>query len=884
MMSRFFRSAIIFHICCSTFLSFYFRTVETPLDLKGLYGADPPRHLYMAKVILKEGRLPPQDMLREYPIGRKTSTQLTLFPYVLAYLYKLTKFLHIPLSLEQVAILSPVLFYLLSATAASLIAWRIYGLFTALITFNLLGFLPPLIGRTMAGFADRDSFVLFLSLLSLPFYILRCHQDRFWKTAFYTFLSSLFMILLGLTWPGVGIFVVIITTIELVKLIIKRRYDLHDLALLLIWSVPLCITLPLLKETYRLWSKPYVIPAIWYPALAALSGGFNFLLRSLRKPLPSSLISVSTLTALGSIVILSSSPGEAVKLLKNITSPFGSNPLAGVISELQKMGALSWAMWPGIFFIFTLAGMLISIWRASLRMGINPWYASLSAELPFFGMAFSRIFSGIDLSSRETPLTIGILWGTLALGAMGFTALILVRSFKKDSGDQPSGFEPDLLMAIWAVVTLLCMRSAVRFAYLFAVPGAILGSGAIVEGLKRCVGSMRMSWFTWLLLILLSWQIYSVLCANRSLPSPSCSVAIYILLAVISSAFLILHMRRIPRWTRRVGFTLLSLYLIGLTSMAPSAWLGGYGLNYKLSIAGRKSFAEELDLEGALEWLRRNTPPSAVVAASWEYGSWINLLAERATVVDEQQNPYRVYLISRLVLAGRDEREALRLLKTYRATHLLITRRDISLLKAFSKQGMTDPVEIPFFGFAVEAIKTEGFEKEWEPFYRYLPRVKPVYLDEPLVLNGERYEPGEWAVESVYLAPHPDRLHALVEVILRGKPHRLPPREVILQGKVYRSASPSSFPCTLLIYAPSDKPESWSVFYLSPRARETISVRLFMLHELNEHFRLVYPPPGSQGDFSVQIWEIVYPKDIEPKPEYLSEHPIEGYGDWISIP
>jgi hypothetical protein len=107
---------------------------------------------------------------------------------------------------------------------------------------------------------------------------------------------------------------------------------------------------------------------------------------------------------------------------------------------------------------------------------------------------------------------------------------------------------------------------------------------------------------------------------------------------------------------------------------------------------------------------------------------------------------------------------------------------------------------------------------------------------------------------------------------------------VIIRGKVYRSSGEDTVPCTLVIHTPGDDLGSWQILYLSPRARRTISVRLFLLHELREQFKLVYPPSQSEGDYSVQIWQIIYPKAIQPEPEYLRQQPSRGFGGWISIP
>jgi len=872
-------------ICSSLAFSIYFRITGTPINLRGFYGADPPRYLYYTKIILKDGRLPSRDMLREYPLGRSTSTQLTLFPYTLAALCKAAQLLHLPISTEQVVLLSPILFYLLSSIILFLMARKLYGIYTSLIALSLLGFFPPMIARSMAGFADRDGLVLFLAVLSFLLYILGCAEGRFTKRVFFTSLSSLAMILLGLTWPGVGIFISVIATVELIRMLLKREYELDEIILLFSWFAPICIALPALKETYRFWSKPYVLLALGYPLLLLSSGIMSFLIRQVKGNIPAGAVSLLSSLIPGVALLSIASPEALSKLIENLPSAFGSNPLSETISELQKPGALSWAMWPGIFFVFILAGLLLAVWRLSRKLNLNPWYTSMSLELPFFGMAFSRIFSGLPSGFRETALTIGIFWGTLAIGVIGFLLLIVRSSLKEGYRRNPHAFEGDLLMVIWTLVTLLCMRSAVRFTYLFVVPGAILGSYALVEGVRWCYNTERRSDLLWLLPLMISWQIYSVICADRSFPSAVYSLFGYILLAVITLAVILYQVRgALKGWIRRIGLTLLSMFLIGLIGLAPSSWLGGYGANYKFSLTGRSSFLEELNLEEALRWLHDNTPKDSVVAASWEYGSWINLLAGRATIVDEQQNPYWVYLISRLVLTGEDEKEALRFLKTHGATHLLLTRRDISLLKTLAKQGMAPPVEVPLFGFAVERIRTEGFDEKMKPFYRYLSRPRRVFLDEELKLNGRRYKPGEWSIESIYLTPDQDGIHALVELNLRGKIYRLPPKEAIVRGKVYRSSGGNTVPCILVIRTPEDDPDSWQVLYLSSRARRTISVRLFLLHELKDHFKLVYPPSQEGGNYSVQIWQIIYPEDIQPEPEYLRQRPPKGFGGWISIP
>ena len=116
-----------------------------------------------------------------------------------------------------------------------------------------------------------------------------------------------------------------------------------------------------------------------------------------------------------------------------------------------------------------------------------------------------------------------------------------------------------------------------------------------------------------------------------------------------------------------------------------------------------------------------NLPSDAVIAASWEYGSFLNLHANRATIIDEEQILYWVYLMNRHLMLGQTEREALEFLKTHNATHILLTQRDISLLSIRSELGSDETFDrrcdLHRFGEHVESILVRP---SGESCYRYL--------------------------------------------------------------------------------------------------------------------------------------------------------------------
>ena len=75
---------------------------------------DSARYLRQAEIILERGQLPSMDMLRQYPIGKSSETQLSVYPYTLAALYKGVSLLFRSVTLEQIGMFSSLFFFSLS--------------------------------------------------------------------------------------------------------------------------------------------------------------------------------------------------------------------------------------------------------------------------------------------------------------------------------------------------------------------------------------------------------------------------------------------------------------------------------------------------------------------------------------------------------------------------------------------------------------------------------------------------------------------------------------------------------------------------------------------------------------------------------------------------
>ena len=293
---------------------------------------------------------------------------------------------------------------------------------------------------------------------------------------------------------------------------------------------------------------------------------------------------------------------------------------------------------------------------------------------------------------------------------------------------------------------------------------------------------------------------------------------------------------------------------------------------------------------GTFQWINENLPQDAVIAASWEYGSFLNLHANRATVVDEEQIPYWVYLLNRHVMLGQTEREALEFLKARQATHLLLTQRDMSLISTFSELGSDETFDrrcaIYRFGEHVETIL---IQPSGESCYRYLIPGAKAEVDELLELNGTTYPPGAWEVSSIYLQVEragqsfPELKSALVELDVEKQVFRLRPAEIYFNGQWIRQEG-DVLPCTLLIHAQRQDPSDWKVVYCSQRARQSLMVQLNLFNRSSEFFTSVYPQADdAQASYDVRIWEIHYPPDLKADSKYLlTEFPdAKLYRSWM---
>ena len=868
--------------------------------LKGTAVLDPDsaRYLRQSEIILERGQLPSTDMLRQYPIGKGSETQLSVYPYTLAVLHKGVSLLFRSVTLEQIGMFSSLFFFSLSLIVFYLLLHRLLGWQTALLTINLCVVVPSTLGHSVVGNIDRDAFCLFLAFVSYYLY-LRAYQSNLLRIRLVLgLLSGVVMTLLGLTWQGVGLFISIIVLLNFI-LFFLPSYHRSDFYLYLAWFSPVILGLLSFKAVYRDLSHAHTMLAVALPCgflcivLLFMSVSKHAKLSefcTFQGTIPLSFaVTVIVITA-GGLVLLCF-PG-AFELIQrawiHFLAPFGSGRLAASIEELQKRGAMSWFIWPGYFLFFIVAGALLLIKKVVQAAQMNLWLSLTFFQLLLAGTILTR-FVSIKDSSYESPLMIALYASSLIVFAIGMTGVYL-WGYRKQRRT-PSESSPDvgdLFLLVSFCILLFISRGAMRFEFFFAPVAMALGCYAVVQVLSALEVPHR--GYIGIIAALLIFEFYAVgkqVVGLSSLESYYDSSIMLLLPLIASVGVAIIAIRRAfgrLNKTRISHFsivTVLVFLLLLMGGIAPFPWLGGYA---SLSYAKASDVHPTINpsTSRALEWLKRNTPQPSVIAAWWDYGSFINLLSNRATITDEEQLSYWVHLMAREVLFAETDLQALRFLKAHGATHLLITERDLRNFEGISK--LASAQELDRYSFLVQCPTAREIiqSRQGGTIFAYAPETIGKFMNEPLAITGETYPAGAWKINKVYLkleGPNGKTdglLGILIEVQIEDKIIRLKPEEFYYKGMTYQQAGEGMLPCTLLISAHTDNPLDWEIFCLPPRVRSTLMIRLYLLNQASDYFRPVYPTEISTeqddlevSDFSTRIWEVHYPTNLSTDPKYL---------------
>ena len=485
-------------------------------------------------------------------------------------------------------------------------------------------------------------------------------------------------------------------------------------------------------------------------------------------------------------------------------------------------------------------------------------------------MIFSHLLSGAYTS--QSPFLSDAIYAALLAGLV-FLAVGIYLWLKRRGKFAGIRLDYDpLFLVVYFLVMLIVARSAIRFDFFLAPIELTFGSVAIVWLLQQQVGKNQINRVVSSMgVILLTWQLFAL----RD-EVPVWFLKFYIAFAItLTLGIITIHFREMAKerlstktFARKslIVWTV-ALVLVILTGPVQLMLLSGYAKASYDSATAVEPFVNS-KLRQGLSWLRTASPQDSVIAASWEWGSAINLIADRRTIVDEEQFEPWVYKMYRHVFVGHTEREALTTLKAHDATHLLITAHDINHIQQISYVGSDQAsdreITLPLFGVVVEQVKTDtGLV-----VYRYLPHesVSVEWVAPPEIGADVKVL---WQIVSIYLQINSSDDHPVLTSVTLELRHqdfmiRQPPERIFFQGKQRTNTNQEdTVPCTLLIRATKDDPFDWSILYLSQAARTSLAIRLYLLDEASDYFTPVYPQPtATSGEYFARIWKIHYPPDL----------------------
>lgn len=671
---------------------------------------DSYRFLRIAEASVAGRPIPARDPMRWLPEGRDMRTHLSLHSHVMAGIYRALRSVGLRQSFRSFAIRYPIFcFVACVGILYALIAHTVSPMAGLIAAFGLT-VAPATTYRSSAGFIDRDPFCLLLILCAYAAYTGMVSADSLRLKLAATVLCGLFSAALGLAWEGVGLFTVVFA-VTLLWRALSGPLRCDVVLLHLCWCILALPPLLWLTWAYRDFSKPYValallpVPLASFTALLSLGWQHVWLrsavqTRSMRYGFSSLLLFAGAgLTLIGLIAAGFLSPGRQRALwefVENAISPLGSSILMQNIAELQDMTPEDWWIWGGpgllisVLAVPRIAGELGS--RDQRRGNVLGWLA-LGCTVTV--MVSNELDGLIVRGDGKTPFgTIGITWGgfvRLVVLFLWFLGSVALCAHSKSTGeDNWSGRRSFLFFLVtWWFVLLCASAGAVRYTFFLVPVAAGIAASEIAWILER-FGTLayqqtsRLNSLGSLAIVLIAgWSLLQVgLGPLRVLlrlnAAPAFELAALTLVSILGLWVILTPSAEEMRG--RPSIRLLTATISIGTVFLLAGWLLVISA-IRVRSENRTTVPTGLWLFPFLERLDRELPKEAVILSWWEYGSDINVLAQRSTIIDEDHvRPSRISEIARKVYCAEDPEQIYRFLTRNGITHWLVTGHEMRVL------------------------------------------------------------------------------------------------------------------------------------------------------------------------------------------------------------
>jgi len=721
-------------------------------------------------------------------------------------------------TLYEVAVYYPVAAWACTAIVVFLFGQAMCGAPGGLVAVALFALLPASVARTVAGYADRDALCLLLSALAILMYC----QSKASPTGLIAWAwllgSSVVFVALGFTWEAVGVFSAVVVSAELVRLL-AGGFRTSDLLRLAGWQAVCVAGLVGGSRAYRVnanLSSPSALPAIVYPAYVVAVATAAMLARSRTRRarlwgMPSEALAVAALALLTGIgiavaAVLSSAARDYAALVwDNILSPLGNSRLMRGIGELQQSSTPYLAARFGAVYVAAGVGFAIMPHRTCRAFRLPP-RAPVLTSLAYIALAYTR-----GTSVYESLRGAGLVYGCVS----AFCVVTCIHALMRRAPDTPPSTDGParrraflrLVVLVWFVIALTLTHGARRYSFFLSVPVALLAADALVA----------------LFMFTSRWA------ASNTLGRATAPV---------------------------------TAFVVGIGVLFPPP-LGAYVQVASVTARDARPLFANDECRAAFSWMKGNLPANAVVAADWNYGSHLNVLAGVSTVVDEDHYlPYWIHLSGRHFLGAQSDGEALDFLGTRNATHVLLAREDLAAATHISLVGSDAELDRLF-----EVIPLGQWEGDQAGTLRPLEQPRQT----PLTIAGQAYAPGEFSLSAFRIdllpaSPTP----TLATVSTASGTVDLPVRHGYIEGRTWvygQQGQDGIFPGAVVMVR-GESEDFHHAYYVGEAGYESLLVRLLLRGHGSRYFHRIYPPAGEDG-VGVGVWRIDYPDGMASPRGYM---------------
>jgi len=695
------------------FVGFFIRISNLKnLDDK-LLGLDPYIFYRYANYVVNDGRIPANDTLRYYPFGFNTRLEGTLHSYVIAYSYEVLKnffplkYFFPNLTLMRVMQLYPAFSALLAFIVFFFLVQELFSNYY--ISLTATAFLTVTHGflfRTSAGFADKEPIAILLIFLSFFFYV-KSLKTIGKKKYLYAFLAGLSTGSCGLSWGGI-IFVFMSISLYALFEIAFDRLSKENLYAFLIWFSILSPMFIFMTDRYGgldFLQNFMVVPVVF----AMFSGVFREFVynKFLRKyfdkkfnKIPTGIIVFSLSLILGILFsIVFFGPNYLVRNLKSALTIFevGERTVhAETVSENIEPFFISDSTsttWTASINLFILLAYIVGIFY--LTKDLFNKFKEYKSLLASFMLLFIITLFLTNFSDEPKFSWINDYFGKSYLLMFGIFIAVLFYFYSKvwKHKKRLNSLKPEwLLLIMWSLLSILAGRTAVRNIFSATPPIVIIASYFLIK-LEEIVRSSIKDRFyinvtrALLILLIISIYFYEGFGTNQKNPG-----AYYI----VSEGY---HPSVIP------------------------------------------------DLEKAFEWIKNNTPQDAVFFHWWDYGYWIQAIANRTTVLDGGNFEAPNYAAEHFFTSNNSE-EYVQVLEHYnKPDYLLFVDDDIPKFAAIAKIGLKN---IWYSVYTIKGVQENTIPNE-EAYQQMIVYDPSSYakLSEDLIINNQLFSKDSSYIVSI---------------------------------------------------------------------------------------------------------------------------------------